>query len=212
MIDGASTDGTLEKLEASRDKISSLVSEPDDGIYSALNRGIALATGEVVGFLHGDDYYVSSDCLTYVAAAFEDPDLDAVYGDLEYVDRKKPDLVVRRWKSSDFRPGMLARGWMPPHPTLYVRKKWYELLGGFDSHFKIAADYAWILRLFSQSELRAQYLPHSLVRMSTGGISNRSLRNIVLKSREDLTALRRSGVGGFGALLGKNFSKIGQLL
>jgi len=188
------------------------VSEPDRGIYDALNKGIARASGDVVGFLHADDVYASPDVLARVAEAFADPSVAAVHGDLQYVRKDDTARVVRHWRSSPFSPDRLRRGWMPPHPTLYVRREWYERIGGFDTRYRIAADYHSILRLFSQPGFRSAYVPEVFVKMRLGGASNRSLRNIVRKSREDLEALRRTGVGGVGTLTWKNLGKIGQFL
>ena len=213
VIDGASNDGTLEILEGQRDQLAVLISEPDGGIYSALNKGLSVASGEIVGFLHADDVYAGPHVLANIAAAFADPSVCGVYGDLEYVSKKHPEKVVRRWRSGLFSRRRLAWGWMPPHPTLYVRREWYERLGGFDTRYRIAADYFSILQLFSQPGFVAVYLPQVLVKMRIGGLSNGSLRNILRKSREDLDALRRLGVGawwGVGTLAWKNLSKISQ--
>ena len=213
VIDGASEDGTLDILRTHRRQLAVLHSEPDAGIYDALNRGLQLATGDVIGFLHADDVYAFPQVLSWVADRFSDPDVDAVFGDLQYVRKDQPDKVVRNWKSSPFTRRRLAWGWMPPHPTLYVRRKWFERIGGFDTRYRIAADYDFILRLFSHGDFQAAHIPHSLVRMRTGGVSNKSLRNLLLKSREDWNALRRSGIGAFGgigALLWKNIGKLGQ--
>lgn len=210
VIDGNSGDGTLEVLQAYAGRINVLVSEPDRGIYDALNKGLRLARGDVVGFLHSDDLFADAAVLSRVAAAFDDPAVCAVYGDLQYVRKGDTRRVVRHWKSAPFRARLLARGWMPPHPSLYVRREWYERIGGFDTRYRIAADYFSILQLFSQPGFKAVYLPQVLVKMRVGGASNRSLANIVRKSREDLDALRRSGVGGVGALAWKNLGKLGQ--
>ncbi|MEW6037058.1 MAG: glycosyltransferase family 2 protein [Pseudomonadota bacterium] len=212
VIDGGSTDGTLEVLEAQRDRLAVLVSEPDGGIYDALNKGIARSTGDVIGFLHADDIYAHDGVLARVAQAFADSSVGAVYGDLQYVSKDDTSKVIRHWRSASFTPRRLARGWMPPHPTLYVRRSVYERLGGFDTSYRIAADYDFIVRLFTQPGLRAVYLPHVLVKMRMGGASNRSLANVIQKSREDLRALRRHGVGGIGALAWKNLSKLGQFV
>lgn len=210
VIDGASRDATVEVLQAQRDRFAVLVSEPDRGIYDALNKGIARASGDVVGFLHADDVYASTDVLARVAEAFDDPDVAAVHGDLQYVRKDDTSQVVRHWKSSPFNRARLRRGWMPPHPTLYVRREWYERIGGFDTRYRIAADYHSILRLFSQPDFRSAYVPEVFVKMRLGGASNRSLKNIVRKSREDLDALRRTGVGGLPTLAWKNLSKLTQ--
>jgi len=210
VIDGASTDGTVGLLEQRRNSLAVFVSEPDKGIYDALNKGIARATGDVVGFLHADDIYADNDVLKDVAAAFADPAVQAVYGDLQYVSKEDTTKLVRYWKSAPFNSRLLKRGWMPAHPTLYVRREWYQRIGGFDINYKIAADYCSILQMFSQPDFKTVYLPRVMVKMRVGGASNRSLSNIVRKSKEDLDALRRSGVGGIGALAWKNLSKVGQ--
>jgi glycosyltransferase involved in cell wall biosynthesis len=214
VIDGASSDGTLDFLQMRSHQLAVLVSEPDRGIYDALNKGIAHASGDVVGFLHADDLYAHADVLAHIAAAFEDaPDLCAVYGDLQYVRKNDTADVVRQWKSAPFSAGRLAWGWMPPHPTLYVRREWYARIGGLDIRYRIAADYFSILQLFTQPGFKAAYLPEVLVKMRLGGASNRSIKAIVQKSREDWDALRRARVGalgGVGALMWKNLSKIGQ--
>jgi glycosyltransferase len=215
VIDGASFDGTLELLKSRIQELSVLVSEPDSGIYDALNKGIERATGDIVGFLHADDFYAHSDVLAHVAAAFEaDSSVCAVYGDLQYVRGEDTGAVVRHWKSSPFSAKRLAWGWMPPHPTLYVRREWYERIGGLDTRYRIAADYFSILQMFSDSAFKTVYLPEVMVKMRLGGASNRSIKSILRKSREDWDALKRTNVGalgGIGALFWKNFSKLTQL-
>lgn len=213
VIDGASNDGTLALLESKRDQLGVLVSEPDKGIYDALNKGIARSTGDVVGFLHADDLYAHPGVLADVAQAFADPAVCAVYGDLRYVKQQDTSRVVRHWQSSAYTARRLAWGWMPPHPTLYVRREWYERIGGFDTRYRIAADYFSILQLFSQPGFKAVYLPQVMVKMRLGGASNRSIKNMIRKSTEDFDALRRSGFGpmrSLKALTSKNLSKIGQ--
>ena len=212
IVDGASTDGTMDLLRVNQHRLATLISEPDKGIYDALNKGIELASGDVVGFLHADDIYADVDVLAQVAAAFEDPAVQAVYGDLQYVQKGDTRKVVRYWQSAPFSPRMLAKGWMPPHPTLYVRREWYQRIGGFDTRYRIAADYFSILQLFSRPDFTTAYLPRVLVKMRVGGESNRSLKNIIRKSKEDMDALRRSGVGGYITLLRKNLCKLKQFI
>lgn len=212
VIDGGSTDGTLEILQAHRGQLAVLVSEPDHGIYDALNKGIRHATGDVVGFMHADDLFESPDSLAQVAAAFADPAVEAVYGDLVYVRQHDPSRVVRYWRAGPVEPGCLERGWMPPHPTLYVRRGVYQRLGGFDTRFRIAADYECILRFFGRGGIRPVYLPRVLVRMRLGGISNQSVAAMLRKSREDLVAMRLHGIGGASALVRKNLSKLPQFV
>ena len=210
VIDGASTDGALAVLEAHRAQLAVLISEPDRGIYDALNKGIARASGEVIGFLHADDCYADAEVLACIAAAFADPAVDAVYGDLVYVRQADTDRVIRYWRTGEYRPARLHWGWMPPHPTLYLRRALYERHGVFDLRYRIAADYDLMLRLLSRLTGRVIYLPQVLVRMRLGGISNRSLRHILRKSWEDYRALRDNQMGGIAALAWKNLSKLPQ--
>lgn len=212
VIDGMSTDGTIETVKAHDKQVDVLIREPDRGIYDALNKGIARAKGEVIGFLHADDFYPHKDVLTWIAHAFEYPQVQAIYGDLRYVSGSDPSRVVRNWRAGPYAPHRLAWGWMPPHPTFYVRREVYEQHGAFDTTYQIAADYDCMLRLLTRLDGRVFYIPKTLVHMRTGGISNRSLHNILIKSSEDLRALRRNKVGGARALLWKNFSKLSQFL
>lgn len=212
VIDGASDDGTLALLDTHRHRLSVLISEPDNGIYDALNKGLAHATGDIVGFLHSDDFYADVRVLERIAAAFSDPVVEGVYGDLDYVSAQDTNHVVRRWRSGSYQPNKLAWGWMPPHPTLYLRRGVYQRWGGFDSTFRVAADYDAILRYLQKGRVSPLYIPEVLVKMRTGGASNRSLHQLWLKSKEDLKALRRNGVGGPGALLWKNLSKLTQFV
>jgi glycosyltransferase involved in cell wall biosynthesis len=210
VIDGVSTDGTLELLASRRSEFAVLVSERDSGIYDALNKGLALATGDVIGLMHSDDVYANDHVLADVADAFSDPDIDAVYGDLDYVSQGDTSRVIRRWRSGEYSRARLTQGWMPPHPTLYLRRQVIERWGGYDTSFRIAADYDAILRYFGQGRIRPAYVPRVLVKMRLGGESNRSLGRVLRKSREDYKALRRNGIGGLGTLARKNISKIGQ--
>lgn len=212
VIDGASTDGTVEILRQQASRIDRVISEQDRGIYDALNKGIAVASGDVVGFLHADDVFADAMVLTDVAKAFQNQGIQAVYGDLTYVQKANTDQVIRHWKSSAFRRSMLAHGWMPPHPTLYLRRGVYERFGGFDLSYRIAADYDFMLRVLSKMEGAAVYLPRVLVKMRVGGASNRSIGNIIRKSAEDLRALRTNGIGGLGSLALKNSSKLVQFV
>ena len=210
VIDGASTDGTLRALQACLNARTVWFSEPDKGIYDALNKGLARATGDVIGLMHSDDFFADDQVLERVAEAFADPLVDATYGDLDYVAKDDTSRIIRRWRAGEYNAGKLARGWMPPHPTLYLRRSVIERWGDYDTRYKIAADYDAILRYFGQGRIRAAYIPHVLVKMRVGGESNRSMTKIWLKTREDYSALRRNGVGGVGALAWKNLGKLGQ--
>jgi glycosyltransferase len=212
VIDGASRDGSQEILDKHRTSLARLVSEPDEGVYFGLNKGIVCSTGDIVGFLHADDVYQHSGVLETVASAFEDPSVEAVYGDLVYVDRHDLRHVVRRWHAGEFKRERLRWGWMPPHPTLYMRRSLYERFGVFDTRYRIAADYDLMLRVLSHTSGRILYLPQVLVRMRMGGVSNQSLRHVVRKSWEDYRVLRANRIGGLRALAWKNLSKVHQFV
>ena len=212
VIDGASTDDTLRVVEQRGRHVARVVSEPDRGIYDAMNKGLALASGELVGFLNADDLLAAPQTIDEIARAARDAEADAVYGDLVYVHVERLQQIVRYWSSGAYAPSRLRYGWMPPHPTLYVRRQRLAALGGFDTRLRIAADYDLVLRLLADTNLRVTYLPRVLVHMRLGGASNRSLNAMWNKSREDLAALRRSGVGGLGTLLCKNLRKLPQFL
>lgn len=212
VVDGGSTDGTVDIVKSYGDKINKFVSEKDKGIYDGLNKGISLAIGDVVAFLHSDDLYENNTVVEEIAKMFQaDSSLDGVYGDLIYTYKDDTSKVLRYWKSRDFESGLLAHGWMPAHPTLFLKRDVYERFGRFDLSFKIAADYDFMLRVL-KSGIKVKYLPSVLYKMRVGGESNKSLKNIVRKSREDLRALRKNNVGGVGSLFIKNFSKLGQFL
>lgn len=212
VVDGGSTDGTLGVLATSRAHLAKLICEPDRGVYDALNKGIREASGDVIGFMHADDEFASPRTLERIAQAFEDPSVDAVYGDLVYVRQDDPARIVRYWRAGRYTRAQLANGWMPPHPTFYARRRAYRQFGGFDTRFRIAADYEHMLRLLWGGGVHAAYIPEVLVRMRTGGMSNRLL-NLLLKSREDYAALRANGIGGpVHALLMKNVTKLPQFM
>jgi len=210
--DGGSTDGTLDIVRKMATPATALVSERDSGIYDAINRGILRASGDVIGLMHSDDFFATASVLEHVAQAFTDPDIDGVYGDLDYVSADDTSHVIRHWRSGVYEPRKLARGWMPPHPTLYLRRQVFDQWGLYDPSFRIAADYDAMLRYLAKGRIRVAYIPEVMVKMRMGGASNRSLKHIIRKSREDLSALRRNGVGGLGTLAAKNFSKLGQFV
>jgi len=208
--DGGSTDGTLDVI---RDMApdASLVSERDHGIYDGINRGISRATGDVIGLMHSDDYFADPSVLSRVATLLEDPEIDGVYADLDYVSATDPNKVIRAWVSGDYTRAKLAQGWMPPHPTLYLRREIFDRHGVYDTDFQIAADYDAMLR-YLVAGARLAYDPHVAVKMRVGGESNASLKKILRKSQEDYRALQRNQVGGLGTLLIKNLSKLKQFV
>ncbi|OOY11967.1 glycosyl transferase [Thioclava marina] len=212
IIEGKSKDGSLAAIErASHDRMF-LVSERDKGIYDALNKGVAQASGDIVGFVHSDDFLAHDNVLTRIAAAFEDPQVEAVFSNLDYVSQADTTKVVRHWATGPYSAAKLKRGWMPAHPTLYLRRSVYERLGGFDTSFRIAADYDFILRYFSQATGGSVYVPEVLYKMRLGGVSNRNLARIREKMGEDWRAIRRNKVGGVMTLANKNLSKLGQFV
>jgi len=212
VIDGGSTDGGLAILDQHKSRIARIVSEPDGGLYDALNKGIRHASGDVIGFMHADDEFATPHALAHVAAAFEDPDVGAVYGDLVYVKKNDVSRVVRYWRAGQYQRTQLTQGWMPPHPTFYVRREVYSRFGGFDTRYRIAADYENMLRILWRGRIKAAYIPEVLVRMRVGGMSNMSIFNMLHKSREDYAAMRENGIGGLQALLLKNVTKLPQFV
>lgn len=213
IIDGGSTDGTLDVISSfPHDEARDLrvISKPDNGIYDALNKGIRMATGDVIGFLHADDLYATDNVLRTVAWCFERQNVDSCYGDLLYVDKNDTNKTIRCWKSSAFDSTLLRKGWMPPHPTFFVKRTVYEKCGGFDTTFRIAADYELMIRFLGKHGISTSYIPELLVKMRVGGASNRSVSNVIRKSSEDYRIIRRHNIGGLAALFQKNLSKIPQ--
>jgi glycosyltransferase involved in cell wall biosynthesis len=210
--DGGSRDGTRDVLARLAAPGMQVESAPDRGIYDGINRGIARATGEVVGLMHSDDLFAADDILARVAETFATREVDGVYGDLVYVSAADPGRVIRYWTSGPYHQDRLRRGWMPPHPTLYLRREVFARWGSYDTDFRIAADYEAMLRWLVKGRIRLAYIPIVMVRMRVGGESNRSIGRILRKSAEDYRALRRHGVGGLGTLAAKNFGKLGQFI
>ncbi len=213
VIDGASTDETLSVIYDHINQIDRFITEPDNGIYDALNKGLQLSTGEVIGFLHADDFYATDDVLFKIADAFKDPHVCAVYADLAYVSQTDTSKIIRLWKSNFFERKNLNWGWMPAHPTLYVRRDYYLKIGGFEKKYKISADYLSILKLFSLSQFRTRYIPEVFINMRLGGASNKSINAIFEKLTEDWLALRScnfSIINTSRAILWKNLRKIPQ--
>lgn len=208
--DGGSQDGTLEVIHRVAGPGVSLASARDGGIYDGINKGIARTTGEIVGLMHSDDLFAAPGVLSAVAAAMADPAVDGVYGDLDYVAAGDVTRIIRKWRSGAYSPDRLRKGWMPPHPTLYLRRAVFDRWGLYDTSFRIAADYDAMLRYLARGGIRLAYVPEVFVKMRVGGESNRSLGKILQKSAEDYRAIRRNGVGGVGTLAFKNLSKIQQ--
>ncbi len=211
IIDGGSKDDTLTKLEPYRERIAVLVSEADSGMYDAMNKGIARASGEVVAILNSDDSYANTEVLTQVAALFNNSGADCIYGDLHYVAASDTNRVVREWRSGPYQTGAFRRGWHPPHPAFFVRRTVYQELGGFETELRIAADYEFMLRVLEHKNRSVAYLPEVLVKMRTGGESNRSIANIWKANRECYTAWRMNGYGFFTAITAVPRKPLGKL-
>lgn len=211
IIDGVSKDNTLEIVNKYKDKIALIVSEKDRGIYDAIAKGIDKATGEVVVALNSDDMYASNDVISTVVELFKSSHADAVYGDLNYVDRNDTTKTIRKWKSGNYKKGHFLKGWMPPHPTFFVKKHCYAKYGSFNLSLRSAADYELMLRFIHKYEIKVAYLPKLIVNMRTGGQSNVSFKNRFKANREDKKAWEINGLKpGLFTLIRKPLSKIKQ--
>jgi glycosyltransferase involved in cell wall biosynthesis len=184
----------VEVIQTHRLEIAQFISEPDRGIYDAMNKGIALATGEVIGFLNAGDVYANNGVLQNVASVMEDREVDACYGDLVYVNQNDTDRVTRYWKSRPYEAGLCRSGWMPAHPTFFARKSVYERAGGFDLAFPRQADFEMAVRLFEIHRVRSRYIPEVMVRMRTGGVSNNSMVGIIKGNIEAYHACKKHGL------------------
>jgi len=192
IVDGGSTDGTREIIERHADKLSAWISEPDQGVYDAMNKGIAMATGDVIGFLNADDIYAHKNVLSHAAATFG-KGIEACYADLVYV-RDDLEIAVRYYRSRRFAPERLVYGWMPAHPTLFLRHEVFEQYGEFKTNYKIAADFELCARLFGKHGVTARYVPEVWVKMRMGGISTQGIKSNILLSREIVRACRENGI------------------
>ena len=194
VIDGASTDGTVALIEEHRASLAQVISEPDQGIFDAMNKGLSLATGDVVCFLNSDDFYASTTVLSRVASAIDKHQLDALIGDVEYFRAQDIGRTVRRYRSDRFSPERLGWGWIPAHPALFMRRSIFERIGYFKTDYKIAGDYELIVRAFHDGSLHYEYLPDTLVRMQMGGVSTKGFLSTFRNNLEILRACRENGV------------------
>lgn len=211
IVDGNSSDSTLEIVRSYGSRIAQVLSEPDQGIYDAMNKGIKIATGEVIGLLNADDVYATSDVLAEVASRFTETEADGVYGDLVYVDQYDLAKVRRTWKAGQYRPGNFLRGWMPPHPTFFLKRNSYEKYGHFRLDMSSAADYELMLRMIHKNEVKLSYIQKTFVRMRVGGVSNSTLKNRWIANRNDLEAWKVNGLKPYPiTVLLKPFRKILQ--
>jgi glycosyltransferase involved in cell wall biosynthesis len=212
IVDGRSADNTLE-IVAGFPHVAKIVSEKDQGIYDAMNKGIRMATGDVIGILNSDDVYTTTGVLSAVAGAFTDPAVLTFYADLQYVHPDNPERVIRTWKTGPFKKGNFYYGWMPPHPTFFVRKEVYEQAGLFNPDLRSAADYELMLRFLLKMGMPAHYLPEVIVKMRAGGMSNASLSNRLRANQEDRLAWKLNGLKPyFFTLYLKPLRKIHQFI
>lgn len=194
VVDGQSTDGTVELVRSFGDRITRFISEPDKGLYDAMNKGIGLATGDVIGILNADDLYKDDQVITDIVQTMQQTNSDAAYGDLVYVDQQNLDRVTRYWRAGKYREGAFLWGWMPPHPTFFVRRWVYEQYGLFTLRFRSAADYELMLRFVHKYKIKISYLARTLIMMRTGGVSNRTLDNRLNANQEDREAWKMNGL------------------
>jgi glycosyltransferase len=191
-----SNDDTLA-IVRSFPHVTSVTSEADNGIYDAMNKGIKKATGDIVGILNSDDFYASPSILSEIVSAFEETGCDAVYGDLEYVNRTDVSKVVRYWRSGKYDQGSFAWGWMPPHPTFFVKRSLYDQYGVFNLDMRTAADYELMLRFIHKHKIKLTYIPKVLVKMRDGGASNVSIGSRIRANREDKQAWMINGLNPY---------------
>lgn len=213
LVDGLSRDDTCRIIKKYEHQITRWVSEKDQGIYDAINKGVNMATGDVVAVLNSDDVYSGNSVLSKVMQRFLRTGCDAVYGDLVYVKRDNLNAIKRTWISGKYRDGDFLRGWMPPHPAFFVKKECYNRYGLFRTGFKTSADYELMLRFIHKHKIQLEYLPETLVKMRLGGQSNLSVKNRIEANREDRRAWEVNDLKpGILTLIRKPLSKITQFL
>lgn len=211
VIDGASSDGTQAIVKSFGDKITRFISESDHGIYDAINKGIRFATGDIIGIINSDDIFYDDMVVANVAAAFESEDIDAVYGDVQFFNSYGS--VVRYYSSKHFTPELFRFGFMPAHPSFYVKKDLFEKFGYYNTDYRIAADYELLIRFLYTHRVRTKYIEIPFVNMLRGGISNRSLRSNIILNREILKACRENGIStNYLYIYSKYFRKIFEFL
>ncbi len=213
IIDGQSTDGTIEKIAPYEEHVAHFISEPDQGIYDAMNKGLSRVTGDVIGILNSDDFYANNTILTQVAQTFQKTSVDLVFGDIIFVQPENLNKITRYYSSANFHPDKFAWGWMPAHPSCFLRRDVYEKYGYFKTDYQIAADYELLTRFMVKHNVSYQYLPMVFVKMRTGGISGRNLKSNWILNQEIVRACRENGIQtNMTKVMLKYFTKIFQLL
>lgn len=211
IVDGASRDHTVEIIQKYEDRISTLISEPDHGMYEGINKGIRKATGDIIGLVHSDDILYAPDTISRMVGRFKETEADLVYGNGLFVDYNNLDKVIRRWISGSYSRNKVKRGWLPLHPTVYIRRECFQQIGYYDESFKIAADSDFLVRYLYQNELKISYLNEYIVRMRMGGAST-SFDKTILKWKEDFRMYKSHGFNPCVSLPLKILSKIPQFI
>lgn len=194
VIDGKSSDDTLKIIQKYRDHIHHFLTETDRGMYDAINKGIAMATGDVVGILNSDDILASKDVISSIARAFEEEKTDTLYGDLEYVESNNTNTIYRVWKGKPYKRNRFNTGWMPAHPTFYIKRELIDKYGGYENHYFSAADYEFMARYLFRHKLSSYYLPKLIVKMRRGGQSNNNLKKRLRANRRDYLAMKKNKI------------------
>ncbi len=213
VVDGASKDRTMDIVNSYSERISTIVSEPDKGIYDAMNKGVQLATGDVIGILNSDDFYADTEVISDIVKQFTSSRADAVYADLTYVERNNTNKVIRYWKAGTYKPGQFLKGWMPPHPTFFLKSEIYKKHGTYSTELKSAADYELMLRMIHKHQIQVDYLPRVITLMREGGESNVSLKNRIRANKEDRKAWKMNNLKPHPlTLFRKPLSKLSQFI
>ena len=213
VVDGLSTDGTMDVVRQHSARLAKVVSEADEGIYDAFNKGLRLATGDIVAFLNADDVYAGPTVVQAVDEVFQRSQTSAVFGDVDFVRPEDPGRVVRHYSSRNFSARRLRYGWMPAHPSLFLERRLIDRFGGFDPTYRIAGDFELVARLFGRERIDFQYVPRVFVTMRTGGASTRGIRSTMTINREILRACRQNGIETNRAMLWLRFpAKLTELL
>ncbi|MFW8602471.1 glycosyltransferase family 2 protein [Desulfobacterota bacterium M19] len=194
IVDGGSTDGTCDVIKRYGKNITTWISEPDEGIYDAMNKGISMASGDIIGILNADDFYVDSHIISTVVSEFKQKQVDSVFADLVVVDQHNSNKVVRYYRANHFTPSKFAYGWMPPHPTFFVKKSCYDELGLYKIDYEIAADYELLIRFLAVAGVSYSYIPKVLIKMRAGGVSSQSIKSNLTLNKEIIRACRENGI------------------
>ena len=212
IVDGVSKDTTLDLVKKYGKRVSLIISEPDKGIYDAMNKGIKAATGDVIGILNSDDFFTSDDVITTIVKAFENNDIEAVYGDVNYVNPNNLNKCVRHYSSAVFRPSLFKFGLMPAHPSFYAKRSCYEKYGVYSLDYKIASDFDLLIRFLHTHKIKHKYLKKDFVTMRTGGLSTKNLYSRILLNKEDVRACRKNGIStNIPLVMFKYFYKLFEL-